>query len=119
MADSATYPGIELAVELDRADEAAHGADANRHLARADALLRELGLDESAQRARWWHLRAQELQGEPHSAERRRRALIEAKRLYARLAPRDHHRAIALGALADIDMDAYDYKSALSYLLQA
>jgi len=118
-ADPAIYPGIELATELDRADESASRVDSARHLARADALLRELNLDQSAQRARWWHLRAQELEGAPQSTEARRRALLKAERLYERYAPHDHGRALVLGELSDLDIDADDYENGLRHLLQA
>ena len=88
-------------------------AEANQHLARADALLHEAHLDESELRAQWWVARERALQAQPNSAAQRREALDRGIALYARYAPTSNYYAAALANAATQRFEAAEYPQAV------
>ena len=114
------YPQVPIEALLDDADAALGVPDrqvASAALDRADALIRDAGLDESRLRATWWMQRAR---AEPaKDLEGRRRDLEQSLALYRRVAPHDPGYVRALAQLGEVDFYAGRYDTAIEHLHEA
>ncbi|HKY90399.1 MAG TPA: protein kinase [Nevskiaceae bacterium] len=96
-----THPAVveALLTNANHAVDETRSAEAVNLLAQADVLIRKGSLDRTAQRARWWLVRARSLMADPESAEEYVAALENAVNLYAETAPQDARYVLALALL--------------------